>query len=94
MICQSLINTIKIVNGQAFPSMFFLIIFGLLWFRQVPFDTEFFTIAFVLISYLRHTYLHNFPNACLSLSQYWVAAERIEVRSNDLRALSPMASDS
>jgi hypothetical protein len=79
VICQSLINTIKIVNGQTFPSTFFLVIFGLLWYRRTPFDTDFFTIAFVLISYLRHTYLHNFSNACINLSQYWVASDRIEV---------------
>ncbi|CAF1514132.1 unnamed protein product [Adineta steineri] len=78
VICQSLVNTIKIVNGQTFPSTFFLIIFGLLWYRRAPFDTDFFTIAFVLISYLRHTYLHNFSNACVNLSQYWVACDRIE----------------
>jgi hypothetical protein len=82
VICQSLVNTIKIVNGQAFPSTFFLVIFGLLWCRRAPFDTDFFTIAFVLISYLRHTYLHNFSNATVNLSQYWVAANRIEVKSN------------
>jgi hypothetical protein len=80
VICQSLVNTIKIVNGQAFPSIFFLVIFGLLWYRRAPFDTEFFTIAFVLISYLRHTYLHNFSNATTHLSQYWVASNRIEVQ--------------
>ncbi len=80
VICQSLVNTIKIVNGHAFPSIFFLVIFGLLWYRRAPFDTDFFTIAFVLISYLRHTYLHNFSNATINLSQYWVAANRIEVK--------------
>ncbi len=81
VICQSLVNTIKIVNGQAFPSTFFLVIFGLLWYRRAPFDTDFFTIAFVLISYLRHTYLHNFSNANTNLSQYWVASNRIKVYS-------------
>ncbi|CAF2646337.1 unnamed protein product [Rotaria sp. Silwood2] len=78
VIIQSLVNTIKIVNGQAFPQTFFLVIFGLLWYRRAPFDTDFFTIAFVLISYLRHTYLHNFSSACTNLSQYWVASNRIE----------------
>jgi len=79
VICQSLMNTIKIVNGQIFPSTFFLIIFGLLWYRRVPFDTDFFTIAFVLISYLRHTYVNNFSSSTTNLAQYWVAADRIEV---------------
>ena len=79
VICQSFLNTVKIVNGQAFPSIFFLVIFGLLWSQRAPFDTDFFTIAFVLISYLRHTYLHNFSSACTNLSQYWAASNRIEV---------------
>ncbi|CAF0978874.1 unnamed protein product [Rotaria sordida] len=77
-ILQSLVNTAKIVNGQTFPSTFFLIIFGLLWYRRAPFDTDFFTIAFVLISYLRHTYLHNMSNAYTNLSQYWAASNRIK----------------
>lgn len=79
VICQSLVNTVKIANGQTFPSTFFLVIFGLLWYQKAAFDTDFFTIAFVLVSYLRHTYLHNFSSACTNLSQYWVASKRIEV---------------
>ncbi|UJR31942.1 hypothetical protein I4U23_019415 [Adineta vaga] len=78
VICQSVAYTIKIVNGQTFPSTFFLVIFGLLWYQKATFDTDFFTIAFVLISYLRHTYLNNFSNAFINLSQYWVASKRIE----------------
>ena len=85
VICQSFVNTVKIVNGQAFPAIFFLVIFGLLWSQRAPFDTDFFTIAFVLISYLRHTYLHNFSAACTNLTQYWAASNRIEVR--DRRSL-------
>ncbi|CAF0879243.1 unnamed protein product [Adineta ricciae] len=78
VICQSIANTVKIVNGQAFPNAFFLVIFGLLWYQKATFDTEFFTIAFVLISYLRNTYLNNFSSAFTNLTQYWVAAKRIE----------------
>ncbi|CAM4809475.1 unnamed protein product [Rotaria magnacalcarata] len=77
IILQSLVNTVKIVNAASFASTFFLVIFGLLWYRGAPFDTDFFTIAFVLISYLRHTYLHNFSSAFTNLSQYWVASSRI-----------------
>ncbi|CAF0816486.1 unnamed protein product [Didymodactylos carnosus] len=78
IIFQSLMTSVKIVNGQAFAAIFFLQIFGLLWYKQIPFDTEFFTIAFVLISYLRHTFLHNFSGVCVNLSQYWAAAKRIQ----------------
>lgn len=80
-ILRSLINTIKIVNGHSFPLIFFLIVFGVLWYQKAPFDTEFFTVAFVLISYLRHTYLHGFANAFVNLSQYFVAVKRIQVES-------------
>ena len=79
VICQSIANIVKIVNGQTFPYAFFLVIFGLLWYQTASFDTEFFTIAFVLISYLRNTYLNNFSSAFTNLTQYWVAAKRIEV---------------
>ncbi len=67
------------MNGYSFPSIFFLIIFGLLWYRQAQFDTDFFIIAFVLISYLRHTYLRGFAASCVDLLQYWVAVQRIQV---------------
>jgi hypothetical protein len=78
-ICESVVNATKIVNGQAFPTIFFLIIFGLLWYRRAPFDTDFFTIAFVLISYLRQTYVQNFSKACENLYKYKTASNRIEV---------------
>lgn len=80
VICQSIVRTIVIVNGQAFSSIFFLVVFGLLWYRRAPFDTDFFTIAFVLISYLRQTYSHVFPISVISLSQCWAASNRIEVQ--------------
>ena len=80
LIWQSFVNTIKIVNGYSFPSIFFLITFGLLWYRQAQFDTDFFIIAFVLISYLRHTYLHGFATSCTNLLQYWIAVQRIQVK--------------
>ncbi|CAF3478851.1 unnamed protein product [Rotaria socialis] len=78
VILKSLMNTVKIVNGYSFSLIFFLIVFGLLWYRRAPFNTDFFTIAFVLISYLRHTYLHGFATSCVNISQYWVAVQRIQ----------------
>ncbi|CAF4333742.1 unnamed protein product, partial [Rotaria magnacalcarata] len=38
----------------------------------------FFTIAFVLIYYLRHTYLHEFTTSCVNISQYWVSVRHIQ----------------
>ncbi|CAF0882686.1 unnamed protein product [Rotaria sp. Silwood1] len=78
VILKSVVNSVKIVNGYSFSLIFFLIIFGLLWYRRAPFNTDFFTIAFVLIFYLRHTYLHGFANSCVNLAQYWVAVQRIQ----------------
>lgn len=84
---RSVIDCIHAFLSSTYMSFMFLLIYGTMWYFNIPFDTRFFAIAYNLLGHTELFFMDWFTEAIRSTARYVAAAKRIEVSSLTMASL-------
>lgn len=79
------------ILSHTYISLAFLMMYGTMWSLDMPFDTGFFAICFVILSYTRQSSVNSFNYAVGDVISYMAAQTRIRVGENEYRLCMAIA---
>ncbi len=72
-------SCIELILSHSYISIVYVLIYGAMWSFNIKFDTKFFTISYVLLSYMRQSSVNHFNFAFRDLLNFMAAEKRIRV---------------